>query len=87
MDDPLIVQITRITDLRDQWLINRNKITPALKAKMKKIKAMEAKEKAKQDKNHEKSEINSIRRLALGNSQLGSFKNILSDPTDIQPLP
>ena len=52
---------------------------------MNKRKTTEAKKKAKQDKNCEKSQINSIRRLALGNSQLGSFKDVLSDPADIQP--
>lgn len=40
-----------IINLRDQWLIRWNKITPALKAKLKKIKAIKTKEKAKQDKN------------------------------------
>lgn len=83
MDDPEKAKSARITDLRDQWLIRRNKITPALKAKLKKMKAAEAKEKAKQDKNQEKSQLNSIRRLALSNSQIGSFKDILSDPPDV----
>ena len=84
MNDPTTAKITRIADLRDQWLIKRNKITPALKAKMKKMKAAEDKERAKvktkQDKNRETSQINSMRRLALGNSQIGSFKDVLSDP-------
>lgn len=84
MDDPIIAKVTRITDLRDQWLIKRKKITPNLKAKMKKMKAAEDKEKAKtkakQDKKRETSQIHSMRRLALGNSQIGSFKDVLSDP-------
>ena len=84
MDDPTTAKISRIADLRDQWLIKRNKITPALKAKMKKMKAVEDKEKAKvkakQDKNRETSQINRMRRLGLGNSQIGPFKDVLSDP-------
>lgn len=87
MDDPEKAKAVRITDLRDQWLIRRNKITPALKAKMKKMKAAEAKEKAKQDKNEEKSQLNSIRRLALSNSQIGTFRDVLSDPPDIPEGP
>lgn len=74
MDDPTTAKIARIADLRDQWLIKRNKITPALKAKMKKIKATKDKKRAKikanQNKNRETSQINSMRRLALGNSQI-----------------
>ena len=55
IDNLTTIKITRFADLRDQWLIKRNKITPALKARMKKMKAAEgkkrAKVKAKQDKN------------------------------------
>ena len=85
IDDPTTAKIARIADLKDQWLIKRNKITPpALKAKMKKIKAAKdkkrAKVKANQDKNCEARQINSTRRFALGNSQIESFKDVLSDP-------
>lgn len=66
---------------------------------MKAIKNKEkAKIKTKQDKNCKTSQINSIKRLVLGNSQIISFKDVLSNslvglssdaiqsPTPIQPM-
>lgn len=83
MDDPAIAKAARITVLRDQWLISKNKITPALKARMKKVKEAEKKEKAKDEKKREKSksQLNEVRRLALSNLQIDSFKEVLSDPS------
>lgn len=101
IDDFTTAKITRIADLRDEWLIQRNKITFALKAKIKKIKVAKnkkrAKVKANQDKNCKTSQIHSMKRFALDNNQIGSFKNVLSNlligpssnsiqlPTPIQP--
>ena len=73
----------QIADLGDQWLIKRNKTTPISSVKRKKIKAKVKKEKAKvnsrDDKNYKRKQINSRERLALGNSQIGSFKDVLSN--------
>lgn len=53
MDDLVVAKAAQITALRDQWLIKQNKITPALKARLKKITEAEKKEKAKEGKNRE----------------------------------
>lgn len=51
---------------------------------MKKTKEAEQKQQAKKDKNREKAKenahINDIRRLALSNSCLNAFQDVLSDP-------
>lgn len=48
------------------------------------MKAAEVKKKARQKKNREKSQINSIKKLALGNNQIGTFKGVFSDlPVDL----
>lgn len=77
MDDEVIAAAARIMELRDQWLLKHNKMTPDLKARLKKAKKAEQKHQAKLDKNREKAreqaQINNIRQMALTNSQLGSF--------------
>ncbi len=70
-DNHTTPKITRIAQLRDQWLIKKNITTPALKAKMKKMKTVEDKQKAKvkvkQDENCKTSKIKSMKSLTLGN--------------------
>ena len=84
MDDPTIAGAARITAMRDQWLINNHKSNPGLKARLKKAKQAERKQKAKADKNRQKAQeqaqITDICRLAIGNRQIGVYKDILSDP-------
>lgn len=59
-------------------------IISILKAKIKKIKVIEDKEKVKikvkYNKNYKTSQINSIKRLALCKSQIRFFKDILFNP-------
>lgn len=50
MDNPTIVEAARITALRDQWLLENNKMNSDLKARLKKAKATEQKKQAKLDK-------------------------------------
>lgn len=84
MDDPTIAGAARITAMRDEWLINNHKSNPGLKARLKKAKQAEQKQKAKAHKNRQKAQeqaqITDIRRLAIGNRQIGVYKDILSDP-------
>lgn len=84
MDDPILAEEARMTELRDKWLIGRGKATPETKARMKKAAAAEKKMVEKQEKAKAKNQTLEIRRLALINRQaearLGSFKDILSDP-------
>ncbi len=83
MDDPTIIKTTHMEDLRDQWLINRNKTTPTCNAKIKKMKVERDKKKAKVQPKHnqkcETSQINNTKTLAFGNSQIESFKHGLSN--------
>lgn len=87
MDDPIVAEASRITALRDQWLIQNNKTNPDLQARLKKAKAAEKKVQAKLDKNRQKAQelahIHDIRRLAIGNRQISSFRDNLSDPAPI----
>lgn len=92
MDDPVLAEASRITALRDQWMINNNKMNPALKARMKKAKEVEQKQQAQLDKTRqkaqEKAHFNDIRRLAIGNRQsIGAFKDIFSDPASVPSSP
>lgn len=84
MDDEVVTAAARITELRDQWLLKYNKMTPDLKARLKKAKQAEQKQLAKLDKQQakakEQAQINDIRRLALTNKQFGAFRELLSDP-------
>lgn len=51
MDNPAIAKASRITKMRDQWLISNNKTNPDLKARLKKVKVAERKQQAKLEKN------------------------------------
>lgn len=80
-----------ITALRDQWMMNNNKMNLDLKARLKKAKIAEQKQQAKLDKTRQKAQEqahkNDIRRLAIGNRAIGAFKDILSDPVSIPSSP
>lgn len=54
MDDPTIAEATRITTMRDHWLISNNKINPNLKAQLKKAKEAKQKQQAQLVKNRQK---------------------------------
>ena len=43
LDDPIIIMEARISALQDQWLIQQNKVMPALKAYLKKAEKAEKK--------------------------------------------
>ena len=62
-------------------------MNPDLKARLKKAKVVEQKNQAKLDKTRqkaqEKAQINDTRRLAIGNRQIGAYKDILSDPVSV----
>lgn len=55
MDDKEVFAAARIMALRDQWLLKHNKMTPDLKARLKKAKLAEQKHLAKHDENREKA--------------------------------
>ena len=88
MDDPTIAEAAHLTALRDEWLIQRVKPSPATKLQMKQAAEQENREKAKQgkrqDKTREKAQAkaNDIRKLATSNQQVevDAFQAILSDP-------
>lgn len=71
IDDPIVAETSQITALRDQQIIQNNKINPDLKAQMKKAKVVETKRQAKLDKTwqkvQEQAHLNDIKRLAIGN--------------------
>lgn len=87
MDDLIIAEAARIRALRDQWLLNNNKMNPNLKARLEKAKVAEQRHQAQLDKARkkaqEKAQINDIRKLAIGNRQICAFKDILSDLVSI----
>ena len=87
MDDPAIASAAKITAMRDQWLLKNNKMNPDLKAQMKKAKEVEQKQQAKLNKTHakvqEQAQLHDIRRLTIGNIQIGTHKDVLSDPVTI----
>lgn len=93
LDDPVVAMEARITALQDQWLIKQNKVTPALKARLKKAEKAEKVEKARLEKNREKArehaQKNDVRRLALANRQveIGIFQDHLSDPFETPHSP
>lgn len=86
-NDEKVAAAARIQALQDQWLLKNHKMNADLKAQLKKTKAAKQRQQAKQEKTREKAkeqaQIHNIRRLAIGNSQFGAFKNVLSDPTTI----
>lgn len=83
MDDPKVAKAAEIEALRDQWLLKHNKITPALKARLKKAKAAEQKQQAaKKHKKATEKGSTDVRRLALSNRRIGAFKEVLSDPAE-----
>lgn len=87
MDNPKVAKVARITELRDQWLLKNNKMNLDLKARLKKTKVAKQKKQAKLDKTcqktQEKAQINDIRRLAIGNRQIGTFKDTFPDPVSL----
>lgn len=98
MDDPLVAEEAQMISLQDQWLIARGKATPEVKARVKKAAEAEKKLVEKQNKTREQARAKSqnqslsIRMLALSNSrgavEVGTFKDILSDPpTGDDPQP
>lgn len=77
MDDLIIAEAARIRALRDQWLLNNNKMNPNLMARLEKAKVAEQRHQAQLDKARkkaqEKAQINDIRKLAIGNRQICAF--------------
>lgn len=49
LDDPVVAKAARITGMRDQWLLQHNKMNPDLKARLKKAQETAKREKAKMD--------------------------------------
>lgn len=91
MDDPLIAEQVQAVELRDKWLVERGRAPPETKARMKKAADAEKKLANKQAKaqenakNKTKAQVLDLMRLATANrraEEIGSFKNILSDPVD-----
>lgn len=56
IDDPKVAETAQITALRDQWLIENNKINPDLKICLKKAKAAEQKQQTKLNKTCQKAQ-------------------------------
>lgn len=87
MDNFKVAEVAQITKLRDQWLFKNNKMNPDLKACLKKAKVAKYKKQVKLDKTRqkapEKTQINDIRRLAIGNRQISPFKNIFYNPVSL----
>lgn len=96
MDDPAVAETARLDALRDEWLIQRGKSSPAIKARLKKAASEEKKQQSKLEKARENAQQNDIRRLAISNRQMavGAFKDILlnphteasSEPVEIPPV-
>lgn len=88
IDNPTISKATHTIIIGDQWLISNNKTNSDLKVWLTKAKEAKQKEKAKLNKNWQKTNeqagINDIWSLAIGNRQLNRqfnrmYKNILLD--------
>ncbi len=68
IDNPVVAETTKITVLRDQWLVQQGKATVETKAQIKKAVEAEKKEREKANKIKKKSQQQQdIRRLALTN--------------------
>lgn len=97
IDDPAIEEEASMTALRDQWLIEKGKASPATKARVKKAATVEKKLIEQQEKLQQKERAKSkdqglqIKKLVLENRRaaIGSFKAVLLDPIvppDQEPL-
>lgn len=68
-------------------MLDNNKTNSNLKTCLNKVKVLEQKHQAKPDKAckkaQEKAQINDIRRFVIGNKQINTFKNVLSDLVSI----